>query len=106
MNDQLTLGLVRSTDKDTAHAAAVSVVPHLPAMRHRVLVAVVALGQATAHDVWVRWRGEGPAENSISKRLGELVATGLLVETAARRPGRTGRPQIVYRPTAEGRSAA
>lgn len=106
--DDLTDGygpLVRTTDPQTAHDAADSMVPLLPAQRSRVLVTVARSGSLgiTAYDVAVEL---GNQQSVMSKRLSELHAVGLVDKADWTRTGVSGRQLTVYVINQRGRDLA
>jgi hypothetical protein len=105
---------VRATDPDTSHTAAVSMTP--TALRKEQARVLWALDQiernepgigATAHDLTMRlaYTGRAPQQNCVVKRCGELKELGFARDTGAKRPGGSGRPQIVWAITDTGREA-
>lgn len=70
-----------------------------------VLGAVAHLGTATAWEVHSK-ACNLVQQSVISKRLGELVALGMVRPTGATRPGSSQRSQIVYEVTEAGSAAA
>lgn len=91
------VGLARSTDPDTSHAAAESINPR--GQQERILRTLASLGDgnrfeiATAGDL---------TEYQAGRRLSELSDAGLIAWTGEVRPGETGRAQSVWRVTQAG----
>lgn len=93
---------VRTTDPQTAQAAADSVQAALPRQRARVLVEVARGGNlgVTAYDVAVAL---GNQQSVMSKRLSELHSVGLVDKAEFIRAGVTGRQLTVYLINGRGR---
>ena len=93
---------VRTTDPQTAQAAADSVQGALPGQRSRVLVEVARSGNLglTAYDVAVAL---GNQQSVMSKRLSELHSVGLVDKADYTRAGVTGRQLTVYLINGRGR---
>lgn len=88
-------------DPDTSHAAARALSPRQTMMR-RLLTAFM-VEPLTADEAI--WRCGYTAEAGAWKRISDLTLAGFLEDTGQRRPGRSGRDQMVRRITAEGRRA-
>ena len=80
---------------DTSQAAAVSVAPHLPRLEAVVLLSVAKSGGRTSDEVEVE---TGLPHQTVSARIRGLVQRGLLADSGARRPTRSGRGAAVWVP--------
>lgn len=100
-----TRGASRAADPRTSVDAARSMSGQV--LRDQQALVLRGLGHidCTAYEVWLRLQDDParPKENVISKRLGELVAAGMLEPTGRTRPGSSHREQKVYAITQRGR---
>jgi hypothetical protein len=89
---------VRRVDPHTSAAAAESIRPVLGAECARVLESIRDLGTATQWEIrqYLASRGVERDGNCIARRCTDLRDAGLIAETGATRPGRTGRAQTVW----------
>lgn len=87
---------VRFTDPDTSHEAAAMIAPVLRPEQARVFG--LLRSALTAYEIAtnLRWQGFPRDQSCVAKRLSELRDLGLVYDTGQRRPGRTGRPLIVW----------
>ena len=106
MSDQLTFGMARSSDPDTAHGAAVIALFAAPTNRERVLHVHATTERDGLTDFDLA-DITGVQQTSIGKRRGELVAVGYIERAydegrAVTRPSPTGTPAAVWCITAAG----
>jgi hypothetical protein len=86
-------GLARTSDPDTSHAAAGTLGSHAETMRVRLLEAIQA-GAKTAEEAADACGYT--ANNGAWKRVSDLKTAGRVRDTGIRRPGRSGRAQVVW----------
>lgn len=113
MSDQLglfdapaTRGASRRNGPETSRDAGRSVSGHVLRDQQALVLSAVR-GGSTAYEAWHHLVGTTSyllKENVVSKRLGELEDRGVLRRTDERRPGSTGRMQIVFVLTDAGRA--
>lgn len=111
MPEQMTFGFVptrgaaRRTDPQTSHDAAASLAGDVLRYQQALVLRYLGHVDCTAYEVWLRMQDDSrrPKENVVSKRLGELVAAGMLEVTDKTRPGSSHRHQQVYVLTDQGR---
>ena len=78
---------------DTSMAASISMSPHAKSLRLQVLTYIFNQRNATCDEVEVALRLR---HQTASARIRELVIFGMLVDSGARRPTRSGRQARVY----------
>ena len=93
--DQPTLfdQLARTTDPDTSHSAAASMIDHLGHQRRQVMACIGVVGGATAYEVAERL---GLQQNVVARRCTDLRELGRIIDSGRRRPGSSGRLGIVW----------
>lgn len=92
--------LARTSDPQTSHDAAASIVPHLPRLQRQALEAVAMTPGRTATEL-ARLHGV-PDPRVFNRRLTELARQGLVVRGPVRRCSVTGRSAATWaRPQAE-----
>lgn len=98
MSEQLVLdyqAYARNTDPATSLMAAQAVTPKLPELERKVLEALKANPEGLTLDELTY--ATGLEKVTASPRLRPLCDKGLVIETDERRPGRSGRPQTVWK---------
>lgn len=86
---------VRATDPETSREAWHSVAEHIGAKQREVLSFLLANPVGlTGYDLS---QMTGIAPHNVAPRVAELRHLGLVEDSGRRRPGPTGRPQIVWR---------
>lgn len=102
------LPLVRTTDPETSHAAAASIVPGLSTQRAQVLALIQQVdgiysdGGATAYEVAARSEIQ---QSVVARRMTDLHQLGLVRDSGRTRPGSSGRQLIIWMLTEAGRKA-
>lgn len=80
---------------ETSRAAAESIAPAMPELRHRVWLALELAGQNGLTDEEIGER-TGLGGNTVRPRRGELERTGLVVDSGRTRPTKSGRRATVW----------
>jgi len=86
----------RSSDPKTSHQAAEDVKSKLPGLEARVLLSIRSAGD-DGRNIFEVVTETGIPVQTCSPRLAPLRRKGLIADSGVRRPGGTGKAQIVWR---------
>ncbi len=88
----------RGTDPETSHQAAEGITPHLAVLESKVLKPIISSGEKGMNSYEVELATGLPNE-SCTPRFAPLRRKKFIFDSGMRRPGKTGRNQIVWKAT-------